>query len=246
MRAICLRGRSRFPIMVIYFIGVLCLSFMSSCATSTSQRGEQVAINWTDFIQFKGILYHRLSADQNPVALKKEDLGDVYATVRFQVADHVSDANYQPKDGDAAYLPPGTAVYTLKNYQPWFRLAAYEPQTPNRLTIYEVSTNPGAKRGSDLFDISGKVALITMHDPRNGMIEKGRVKTASEINNMVSMLLTAPLVQPQKDAAITFLLELHLKDGTIVSRPYRIEPNTFDNLALPVDFRISIELGLKS
>jgi hypothetical protein len=45
-----------------------------------------------------------------PATLEESDLGPVVAQVKFEVDGNVCDPNYRPKDGDAAFLDPGTQI----------------------------------------------------------------------------------------------------------------------------------------
>ena len=60
----------------------------------------------------------------NPVALQESDLGPVYAHVKFKVSGNVCDATYKIKDGDAAFLDPGTSIYQVNGHPPTQELAA--------------------------------------------------------------------------------------------------------------------------
>jgi hypothetical protein len=61
------------------------------------------------------------------------ELGPVYATVTFKVADHVCDPNYRPRDGDAAYLEVGTDLYAIRGQPPAQAIAA---RHDGRLWVY--------------------------------------------------------------------------------------------------------------
>jgi hypothetical protein len=65
------------------------------------------------FIRFGGIMYLQspLPSARAPRAVA---LGPVFATVRCKLAGAVTDPAYRPKDGDAAFVAPGTPVFTVK------------------------------------------------------------------------------------------------------------------------------------
>ena len=48
----------------------------------------------------------------------------MYAHVKFKVSGNVCDPNYRVKDGDAAFLDPGTPIYQVIGYPPSEQLAA--------------------------------------------------------------------------------------------------------------------------
>jgi hypothetical protein len=87
-------------------------------------------------------------------ALAARDIGPRFATVRFTLAGTIHDPSYRPRDGDAAFLPIGTPVYTVRGYRSSFRLAV---RTRAGNVLFEADSNPRAKRGADLLDIAGKV-----------------------------------------------------------------------------------------
>ncbi len=245
MQATCQHRNGRQGGIVLCLAGLLCLFVLNGCSIpgmqgNTPQVGQQpaVAIDWTDFLQFKGISYHLLAGQTG--TLQEKDLGNVYDTVKFQVSGNVNDPNYQIKDGDAAYLPVGTRVYTLKDYQPWFRLAVPTPGTQHKLAIYEVNANRAAKYGSDLLDIAGKVTFISLLNPKDGKAVLGQISDPQQIEQLVTMLLQAPVNPLQGNNEFSCFLVLHLKDGTTVSHPYWKAENTYDNLALPPDFKTAI------
>jgi len=46
--------------------------------------------------------------------------------VKFKVDGNVCDPNYRPKDGDAAFLDPGTPIYQVSGRSPAQVLAAHQ------------------------------------------------------------------------------------------------------------------------
>jgi len=101
------------------------LLIVSACAVPGSIGTAE--IEWVSFIRFGGITYLEnsdLSTAHVGRALQVSDLGVVFDRVRHEVADSVHSLGYQLQDGDAAFLPVGTPVSTVRGYQPTFRLAA--------------------------------------------------------------------------------------------------------------------------
>ena len=69
-------------------------------------------------------------------APSRADLGQVVTRVRCsfqQLNDHTQQQTPLPRDGDAAFLPPGTAVYAIRGWSPRCRLAA---EHDGRLYVY--------------------------------------------------------------------------------------------------------------
>ena len=81
-------------------------------------------IDWVDFVKVGSTMYVAGQGSVDAAPLPEADLGAVYATVRFKVADHVCDPDYRPKDGDAAFLEPGTPLYEIHGVAPADALAA--------------------------------------------------------------------------------------------------------------------------
>lgn len=96
-------------------------------------------------------------------------------------------APLQSKDGDAAFLDPGTPIYSLQDYAPSFRVTAESP-TGDGFTVYEASTNPNAETGADILDIRGKVTLFRVRSTSGGS-RSTDVRDADEITSIVGMVL---------------------------------------------------------
>jgi hypothetical protein len=97
-------------------VAVALLLLVSACRLPSSTQGcGNVHIDWVDFIQLGTTQY--VAGLATPTAIPESELGAVVAHVKFKVADNVCDPNYKPKDGDAAFLEPGTAIYEV-NDQP--------------------------------------------------------------------------------------------------------------------------------
>src|SRR5579883_1464800 len=132
------------------WVMVLSIFGLSGCGTAAGGfSGTNTVIDWVNFVRFGGITY--VAVDTRPGRpLAKNDLGPVFAIVKFKLDGNVHDPGYQTKDGDAAFLDAGSKVYTVKGYSPTFRLAA---QQDNGLALFEADTNPQARKGGDLLDI---------------------------------------------------------------------------------------------
>ncbi len=88
------------------------LVLLSACQFPGSTQGcSNVQIDWVDFIQVGGTQY--VAGPGTPTVLQDSDLGPELARVKFKVARNVCDPNYKLKDGDAAFLEPGTPIYSV-------------------------------------------------------------------------------------------------------------------------------------
>ncbi len=90
----------------------IALLLLAACQLPGSAKDcSTVQIDWVDFIQIGSIQY--LAGPGAPTTLQESDLGPVVGHVKSKVAGNVCDPNYRPKDGDAAFLEPGTPIYQV-------------------------------------------------------------------------------------------------------------------------------------
>jgi hypothetical protein len=95
------------------FLMVMALILVTGCQLPGSAQGcSTVHIDWVDFIQIGSTQY--VAGPGTPEALQEDDLGPIVTHVKFKVDGNICDPNYRPKDGDAAFLDPGTPVYQVK------------------------------------------------------------------------------------------------------------------------------------
>jgi len=173
-----------------------------------------VQIDWVDVVQFHGIRY-TASTTTLGRAPTESDLGPLFDTVQFKVADNVHDPNYHLKDGDAAYLEAGTPVYTVRGYAPSFRLVA---RSAGRLTFYEADMNPHATTAADLLDVRGKVRSIDINSEQDSKTELGTVTDPARVAGHIAIVLDAPVNQKSQACDGTgYVLVFQLDDGTAVA-----------------------------
>ena len=114
----------------------MALLLVSACQLPGSVRGcSNVQVDWVDFIQVGTAQY--IAGSGTPLTLQENDLGPVVARVKFRVAGNVCDPSYKPKDGDSAFLEPGTAIYQVKG-QPVSKVLA--ARRNGRITGYVAKT----------------------------------------------------------------------------------------------------------
>lgn len=106
------------------------LLLLTGCGSSTA------VIDWVDFIQVGSTQY---LAGPSTVSLQESDLGPVFAHVKFKVAGNVGDPDYRPKDGDAAFLEPGTPIYQVNGQPPSVMLAAHHD---GQIVLYTAAPKP--------------------------------------------------------------------------------------------------------
>ena len=105
---------------------------MSACQLLGGTPACSAQIDWVNFVEV-GSTQYVAGLGASPDVLREGDLGPVYAHVKFKVSGHVCDPNYRVKDGDAAFLEPGTPIYQVAGHPPSEELAA---RFNGRIVIY--------------------------------------------------------------------------------------------------------------
>ena len=102
-------------------VGIAVLGFMTACQPP-GQTSCNTMIDWVNFIQVGSAQY--VSGPEVENVVQDSDLGPVFAHVKFKVNGNVCDPGYKLKDGDAAFLDPGTPIYQVKGQPAAEQLAA--------------------------------------------------------------------------------------------------------------------------
>jgi hypothetical protein len=179
--------------------------------STTPVAGEE-SYDWADILKLDGITYSAGLLNGGR-ALRDDDLGGEVGRVSFRLNGSVPPIGYVPKDGDAAYLDPGTPLYGVNGYLSSFRLAA---RRAGRLVLFEAVTNPNAHTGRDLLDIDGKVKSVALdeNDPR--AIARS-IDRPEEVATLVEMVLNARVEPGVKFGKRTEYVSFRLLDGTAVT-----------------------------
>jgi hypothetical protein len=201
----------------------------------------QGALDYADFVQVGGIIYH---ADGRPVSgrgLREGDLGGQVAVVRCKLADHmVEDPAQRYLDGDAAYLDTGTALYAVNGYRPGFRLAA---RRDGELVLFEAVENPRARRWGDLLDVGGKVRWIGVNDGSNRPL--AAIRDRRQVARLVELLLGSAVGKQVACADDGVFLAFHLDDQTATTLGYSVHFRRLDcRDPLPQAFGAAIRAAL--
>ena len=110
--------------MALKVAGVLAAGILlASCRLPGAQQTCNTSIDWVNFIQVGSTQY--VAGPDSSAVLQEADLGPIYTHVKFRVSGNVCDPGYRLKDGDAAFLVPGTPVYQVTGHLSGEELAAH-------------------------------------------------------------------------------------------------------------------------
>lgn len=113
------------------------LAIATACQPPWAGPSCNVAIDWVNFVHVDGLQY--VAAPGDATSLSDQDLGRVHARVKFRVSGNVCDPGYRVKDGDAAFLDPGTPIYEVAGHPASEELAA---RVNGRLVVYRPAGGP--------------------------------------------------------------------------------------------------------
>src|SRR3954453_19834351 len=118
-------------------------STTADCPPTVKPKGGAYAtVDYVDFVQANGRNY--IAGLTRGPPLGSTDLGARVLTVRCSFSDlndRTGQMTPQPRDGDAAFLTPGTPVYSVRGWSPRCRLAAREH---GQLRVF-LAYRPGGK-----------------------------------------------------------------------------------------------------
>ena len=100
---------------------VAALFLVGACQLPGSHPTCNTMIDWVNFVDVGSTEY--VSGPESPGVLQESNLGPVYAHVKFKVSGNICDPGYRLKDGDAAFLEPGTPIYQVNGHPPGEQLA---------------------------------------------------------------------------------------------------------------------------
>lgn len=188
-----------------------------------------------DFVTFNGIDYLRSSGEMGR-PLERTDLGDEVAVVA-------------PGGTVVSRLPAGTRLHVVKGYAKSFRIAAV-PAKGDEILLYQAWRNAGAKVGSDLYDIRGRVQSIDVRrepSPDPAKRKAVVIRAKGDVERLADMIAKAPVVGPQtRNGSVPwYWLTFWLSDGTTFGRGYFPETGQLTGgLTLPPEFQATLERHL--
>lgn len=222
--------------------GLLFLLILTLTACS-GLTNPAIQIDWVDFIVLNDINYSGKYSEE--YILSDASIDKAVGEVKFNVADNIKSTSYKVKNGDAAYLPKGTKLYKIKEYSTAFRIAVNHQ---GKWRIYEADTNPNAKNGKDLLDISGKVLRVGINSETDGKTELAQITRKDIIEKLVKLVLNAEVDQKAGDHdGERYFIKFYLADGSDVNRSYWINSGELSRgIMLPEEFRVEIKNALES
>lgn len=219
----------------IFLVLNIFVFILASCAYTQTEM--------VDFVQYDEIQYVRNYENEvkgNP--LTREDIDEEYFTVKRKISGMVASPGQIVKSNDASYLDVGTQIYSIKGYDPDFRLAAFHD---GEILLYEAHTNKWADKGSELLDIKDKVESISVIENKPDGLEKlADIDDETLVQKLVDIIIEAPVEYSESTSFEEeyYFLNFQLKDGTIMSRHYDIGGGVLaKGIKLPEEFREIIE-----
>jgi hypothetical protein len=224
---------------------------LSACTLLQPFGSTTTHVDYVDLLKWDGIDYTASFATVGR-AIGEADIGPEHFRVKQTLVDAGRGPYYQIQDGDAAFVPTGEPVFTVKGYVPTFRLAA---RHDGRLVLYEAHSNPAAKAGRDLLDVEGKVFAIALLDQKRGTV-LGRIAEPSRVEALVRLVLDGGIGGPAPPAPsapavsggptllparVAATIAFELADGTATVRGYDLKSSTLTpNITVAGTFRDAI------
>lgn len=214
----------RAPLAVLAVVVIVTALLVAACAGSEDRGASgdtEAVIDWVDAVQINGIQYVPVvERGAGRVTVPPDQRGQRHGEVSQRLSGNVTDPLYRIQDGDATSLREGTVLYEISGYAPGFRIVA---EQEGRLLLYEVDSNPHATAGSDLLDVSGQVAFITV-DSDVDLSEVVRIEDPDEVTRLVGLVTAAPVNHdPPPRADLRRFITFHLADGTKATRVFWLE-----------------------
>jgi hypothetical protein len=197
----------------------------------TGPDADREQVDYVDFLRLGGREYSTASSFVHTLPARL--IGTRVGTVRCTISQIKPGADYEPVDGDAAFLPRGTAIYAVRGYPVTARVAAL---VDGKYVAYQ-PTGVTAPAQNPFRLVRGKVAQIVIFDDEAGTQARGRITDTAKVNRVTTALATefghGGAVLPAKVSYVQFVLA----DGSAtVAWPWDpVTANFAGSATLPAD-----------
>ncbi|MCJ7839941.1 hypothetical protein MUB24_03230 [Lederbergia sp. NSJ-179] len=147
---------------------------------------SQTAIDWVDFLEFRGnqfqVSHYAEISDPNFI-------GEPIGEIKKRLKDHVKNPKYSPKNGDAAYLEPGTKLYSVINHS--HLIAVKDTDKINGYKIYVQEDRIPNKRMLDQPDQLSLLKVEVYEEvEHNQFIFKKVIEKTEDLQKVKDILVT--------------------------------------------------------
>ena len=102
-------------------------------------------LDLADFVRHDGRTYSATPFGRRVQGeVRAEDLQRQVGAVRCTLSETYGGFDYLPRDGDAAFLAPGTPLWEVRGHSPRFRIAV---RGEDGVRVYELEHDPAARHG---------------------------------------------------------------------------------------------------
>lgn len=206
---------------LISIIVIFILAACSNIGSIESDCPPNAVIEWVDVLMVNGIKYE--GGDEGLSEGEAPEKGKKIGEVTYTLADNAC-LGHKLKNGDAAFLPVGTEIYEIAGYRSDFRVLAGNQ-------VYQVSENNKAKILSDLLDIKGKVAKMSLESDYDGshisdFTEKETTEFIGDFLSLEYVGFNKVFKKIKGDRRV--FLRIHLKDGSSFGIGYWLDENVLN------------------
>lgn len=187
--------------------------FRDGCPHSPSSSS---AVDWVPFVRHEGRMYYEQTVRADEPQLTEQSLVRTVGTVECMLGDEVQDPDYQPRDGDAAYLASGTQLWSVPGFDPSFRLVA---ETRDRLLLFETWPEGETGTGRDIYgNLDTSAVGIAINAESDGETTLGRIDKPETVRALIADLLDGPLTSDhQGGVGDRYFLEIEFEGAPPVN-----------------------------
>ena len=208
-------------------IAAICFALLLTGCSMASNRHE--IVEWMDVLKLNNITYsHDRLGSEEELDVSALELGAELGRVGYKMADDAA-SDYRMKNGDAAYLEPGTPIHEVKGYPAGLAVVADGK-------VYIADQNEKAKTGRELYPLKGLVRNIYMTDKEDGSRGKAFSKASKDVYlrewETVKLRDADELIKEGKLEGESVFLEIELNNGISFRKVYYPDENLFHSGAV--------------